>query len=170
MLWLCKKYLPRYPGILLVTVLGTFLSWLLGYADAGGEVVGEIASGLPPLVLPSAISFELHRELWSAGLVLALISFTEAMSSCRILARKRREPWDENQELIGQGLAKMASGFSGAFPVSGSFSRSALNLYAGATSAWATLFTLMCVLLCLLFLTDLLFYVPRPVLAALIIM
>ncbi|GGI18988.1 SulP family inorganic anion transporter [Oxalicibacterium faecigallinarum] len=170
LLWATKKFFPRFPGILLVTVLATFLSWALGYAPAGGEVVGDIARGLPPLVLPTAISFEMHRELWSAGLVLALISFTEAMSSCRVLARKRRERWDENQELIGQGLAKVASGFSGAFPVSGSFSRSALNLYAGATSAWATLFTLLCVLLCLLFFTDLLFYVPRTVLAAMIIM
>src|SRR5690606_4033092 len=91
LLWLSKKFFPRFPGILLVTILGTFLSWLLGYAQAGGEVVGEIAKGLPPLVLPSAITFEQHRELWSAGLVLALISFTEAMSSCRVLARKRRE-------------------------------------------------------------------------------
>lgn len=170
MLWATKKFLPRFPGILLVTVLATFLSWLLGYAPAGGEVIGDINKGLPPLVLPGAISFEQHRELWSAGLVLALISFTEAMSSCRVLARKRRERWDENQELIGQGLAKIASGFSGAFPVSGSFSRSALNLYAGATSAWATLFTVLCVVLCLLFFTDLLFYVPRSVLAAMIIM
>jgi SulP family sulfate permease len=107
--------------------------------------------------------------LWSAALVLALISFTEAMSSCRVLARKRRERWDENQELIGQGLAKVASGFSGAFPVSGSFSRSALNLYAGATSAWSTLFSALCVLFSLIFLADLLYYLPRSVLAALII-
>ena len=101
--------------------------------------------------------------------MLALISFTEAMSSCRVLARKRRERWDENQELIGQGLAKVASGMSGAFPVSGSFSRSALNLYAGATSAWSTLFSAICVLFSLLFLADLLYYLPRSVLAALII-
>jgi SulP family sulfate permease len=165
-----KRFLPRFPTILLVTVMATVLSWAFGYAAAGGEVVGDIARGLPPLVLPSAISFEHHRELWSAGLVLALISFTEAMSSCRVLARKRRERWDENQELIGQGMAKVASGFSGAFPVSGSFSRSALNLYAGATSAWSTLFTLLCVLVCLLFFTDLLYHLPRSVLAALIIM
>lgn len=165
-----KRFFPRFPTILFVTILATVLSWAFGYAAAGGEVVGEIAKGLPSLALPSAISFEEHRELWSAGLVLALISFTEAMSSCRVLARKRRERWDENQELIGQGLAKVASGLSGAFPVSGSFSRSALNLYAGATSAWATIFTLICVLVCLLFFTDMLYHVPRAVLAALIIM
>lgn len=170
LLALGKRFFPRFPTILLVTILSTVISWAFGYAAAGGEVVGDIAKGLPPLVLPSAISFEHHRDLWSAGLVLALISFTEAMSSCRVLARKRRERWDENQELIGQGLAKVASGFSGSFPVSGSLSRSALNLYAGATSAWSTLFTLLCVLACLLFFTDLLYYLPRSVLAALIIM
>ncbi len=170
LLVLSKRFFPRFPSLLFITILATALSYALGYSEAGGEVVGEIARGLPSLVLPTAISFEQHRELWSAGLVLALISFTEAMSSCRVLARKRRERWDENQELIGQGLAKVASGFSGAFPVSGSFSRSALNLYAGATSAWATVFTLICVLVCLLFFTDLLYYVPRSVLAALIIM
>ncbi|WP_076592677.1 SulP family inorganic anion transporter [Herminiimonas arsenitoxidans] len=164
-----KRFFPRFPGILLVTILGTALSWAVGYNATGAAIVGDIDKGLPPLVWPSAISFDQHRDLWSAALVLALISFTEAMSSCRVLARKRRERWDENQELIGQGLAKMASGFSGAFPVSGSFSRSALNLYAGATSAWSTLFSALCVLFSLLFLADLLYYLPRAVLAAMII-
>lgn len=163
-----KRYFPRFPGILLVTIIGTAISWAVGYAASGGAIVGEIARGLPPLSGLPSISFEHHRDLWPAALVLALISFTEAMSSCRVLARKRHERWDENQELIGQGLAKVASGFSGAFPVSGSFSRSALNLYAGATSGWSTLFTTLCVLLSLLFLTDLLYYLPRAVLAALI--
>ena len=73
------------------------------------------------------------------------------MSSCRVIARKQRERWDENQELIGQGLAKITSGFCGVFPVSGSTSRSALNLYAGATSAWSSLVTALCVLFCCCF-------------------
>jgi SulP family sulfate permease len=128
-----------------------------------------LPSGLPHLLLPASIPFASHQELWPAALIVALISFTEAMSSCRVLARKRNERWDENQELIGQGLAKVASAAYGAFPVSGSFSRSALNLYAGAASAWATLFSAACVLLALLFLTDLLAYLPRAVLAAMII-
>ncbi len=163
-----KRFFPRFPGILLVTVFGIGGSWAFDYAAHGGAIVGLISAGLPPLVLPPAISLENHRELWPAALVLALISFTEAMSSCRILARKKREQWDENQELIGQGLAKIASGFSGAFPVSGSFSRSALNLYAGATSTWSTLFSALCVLFSLLFLTDVIYFLPRSVLAAMV--
>jgi SulP family sulfate permease len=164
-----KRFLPNFPAILLVTVLGIAASWAFGYDLRGGSIVGDIADGTPSLLLPPALSFDHHRQLWLAALILALISFTEAMSSCRILSRKTREQWNENQELIGQGLAKVASGFSGAFPVSGSFSRSALNLYAGATSAWSTLFTALCVLLSLLFLTDIIYYLPRSVLAAMVI-
>jgi SulP family sulfate permease len=163
-----KRFLPKFPGILLVAILGIAGSWAFDYAAHGGAIVGSLPAGVSPLSLPPAISFDRHRELWPAALILALISFTEAMSSCRVLARKQREQWDENQEFIGQGLAKVASGFSGAFPVSGSFSRSALNLYAGATSAWSTLFSALCVLFSLLFLTDFLYYLPRSVLAAMI--
>jgi SulP family sulfate permease len=165
-----KRFAPRFPGILAVAILGVAGSWTLDYAGYGGAIVGNVPAGIPLLFPPPAIPFESHRILWPAALILALISFTEAMSSCRVLARKQREPWDENQELIGQGLAKMTSGFAGAFPVSGSFSRSALNLYAGATSAWSTLFSAICVLLSLLFLTDLIYYLPRSVLAAMIMM
>lgn len=164
-----KRFLPRFPGILIVAILGIAASWAIDFAGHGGAIVGPISAGLPPLMLPPSIPFDSHRALWPAALILALISFTEAMSSCRVLSRKQREPWDENQELIGQGLAKVASGFSGAFPVSGSFSRSALNLYAGATSAWSTLFSVICVLLSLLFLTGFIYYLPRAVLAAMIL-
>jgi len=164
-----RHWLPRLPGVLVVTLLGIVASSLSGYAQNGGAVAGAIPAGLPPLELPTAISFDSHRQLWPAALILALVSFTEAMSSCRVLARKRNEQWDENQELIGQGLAKITAGFSGAFPVSGSFSRSALNLYAGATSAWSTLFSIACVLIALLFFTPWLHDLPKAVLAAIII-
>lgn len=163
-----KARFPRFPGMLAVSVLAILISWAIDYAAKGGAIVGPIPSGLPSLGLPPTIPLSDHHDLLPAALILALISFTEAMSSCRILARKKQERWDENQELIGQGLAKITSAFSASFPVSGSFSRSALNLYAGATSAWSTLFSAACVLLCLLFLTDFIYYLPRSVLAAMI--
>lgn len=164
-----KRYLPKFPGILIVTLLGIGASWLFDYASLGGQIVGPIPAGVPPLLPLPFISFDQHRALLPAALIVALISFTEAMSSSRVLARKQQQRWDENQELIGQGLAKVSSAFSGAFPVSGSFSRSALNLYAGAVTGWSTLFSALCVLFSLLFLTDLIYYLPRSVLAAMII-
>jgi sulfate permease, SulP family len=163
-----KRIFPRFPGILVVAVLGIGVSWLIDYASHGGAIVGYIPAGLPPIAAIPEISADQHRILLPAALVIALISFTEVMSSSRVLARKRQELWDENQELVGQGLAKLASGLCGAFPVSGSFSRSALNLYAGAATAWSSLFSSACVLLCLLFLTEALHYLPRSLLAAMI--
>ena len=154
--------------MLIATVLGILLSWLVNYAGHGGAIIGKLPIGLPALALPPAISFSSHQELWPAALILALISFTEAMSSCRVLARRTNERWDEDQELIGQGLAKMTSAFSGAFPVSGSFSRSALNLYAGATGPWSSLIAAACVLASLFFLTPLIAFLPYSVLAAMI--
>jgi SulP family sulfate permease len=168
LLLLAKRFLPNVPGMLLATVASITLSWVVDYKGLGGQIVGALPAGMPALSIPPAILFDRHMELLPAALIIALISFTEAMSSCRVLARKQRERWDENQELVGQGLAKIASAFSGSFPVSGSFSRSALNLYAGAVSAWSTLFSAACVLLSLLFLTDWIYYIPRAALAAMI--
>ena len=169
-LLLLKRFVPQWPGLLIVTVLGVLASHVLDFAGAGGAIVGPLSAGLPALSMPPALPFDSHISLLPLALILAVISFTEAMSSCRVLARKTNAQWDENQELIGQGLAKIVSGLSGAFPVSGSFSRSALNLYAGATSAWASLVAALCVMISLLFLTDLIHDLPYAVLAAMIIM
>ncbi len=169
LLRLQSRYLPRVPGVLLVCVLAIIVSAAIGFADLGGAVVGYVPPGLPEFVWLPGLSLEEHRALLPAAVVIALISFTEAMSSCRVLSRKLGEPWDIDQELIGQGLAKIASGFSGAFPVSGSFSRSALNVHAGAVSGWSALFAAACLVVCLLWLTEYLYHLPRAILAAIII-
>lgn len=168
-LLLQRKLMPSVPGVLVVAVAGLAVSAAAGYAAAGGSVVGAVPAGLPALDWPPALSFAQHRALIPAAVIIALISFTEAMASCRTLARQRNEAWNKDQELVGQGLAKLASGISGAFPVSGSFSRSALNAYAGAQSSYSTLFAAACMLACLLWFTDYLYYLPQAVLAAIII-
>lgn len=164
-----KRWAPRLPGVLLVCVTGIVASMWMGLGRNVADVVGAVPQGLPSMHLPPALDLAQHRALLPAAMIIALISFTEAMSSCRTLSRKCNERWDENQELIGQGLAKIASGLCGGFPVSGSFSRSALNLYVGARSGWSTLFACACVVACLLWATPLLYYLPRAVLAAIII-
>lgn len=164
-----KRRFPRVPGVLLVSLAAIAVSVVIGYADRGGEVVGAIPRGLPSLGNLPALSLDQHVALLPAAVIVALISFTEAMSSCRALSRTRGEQWNENQELIGQGLAKIAAGASGAFPVSGSFSRSALNAYVGATSGYSTLFSTAAVATFLLWGTACLYHLPRAVLAAIII-
>jgi SulP family sulfate permease len=163
-----KKYAPRLPGALITVAVLTLASYFIGYEKMGGRVVGEIPAGLPSFAAPP-LDWQATIALLPAAFVIALISFMEAMSSCKVIAIKTRTAWDENQELIGQGLAKLAAAFSQCIPVSGSFSRSALNLSANAKTGISSLVCAGFVLLTLLFFTSSLHHLPKPVLAAIII-
>jgi len=169
MLLALKKFAPNLPGVLITVVLLTFTSYMIGYADMGGKVVGLVPSGLPSISLP-LLDWHATMILLPAAFIIALISFMEAMSSAKVIAIKTRQPWDENKELIAQGLAKIAAAFSHSMPVSGSFSRSALNLAANAKTGFSSIVSAIFVLLTLLFFTPLLYHLPKPVLAAVIIM
>jgi len=166
---LLKKFAPKLPGVLIVVVLTTFISYTIGFEGLGGRIVGAIPQGLPGISIPP-VDWKASIHMVPTAFVIALISFMEAMSSAKIIAIKTRTQWNENQELIGQGLAKVAAAFSHAMPVSGSFSRSALNLAAGAKTGMSSIFSALTVLLTLLFFTPLLHHLPKPVLAAIIMM
>lgn len=135
----------------------------------GGEVVGAIPSGLPDIEMPK-LSWETVMALLSSALVISLVGFMEAISIAKAMAAKTKQRIDPNQELMGQGLANIVGSFSQAFPVSGSFSRSAVNLNAGAVSGLSNVFAGLIVLVALLFLTPLLYHLPQAVLAAVIMM
>ena len=135
----------------------------------GGEVVGRIPAGLPRLGLPR-VSSESVLSLLIPAFVVALVGLAEAMSSAKAIAAKTKQRLDPNRELIGQGLANIAASLSHAFPVSGSFSRSALIYHAGARTGLASVVSGLAVLATILYVTPLLYHLPQSVLAAIIIM
>jgi SulP family sulfate permease len=108
-------------------------------------------------------------QLMSGMVLIALVSFIEVTSSARTIAARTGTVWNVNQELVGQGLAKIAASLFAAFPVSGSFSRSALNLSAGALTAWSSMVCAALVGVALVFATSALHHLPNAVLAALIV-
>lgn len=164
-----RRFLPRIPGVLVVVGAATPLAALTGFAANGGAVVGAIPHGLPSLGLP-AVDLRAAVALLPTAFVIALVSFMEAASSAKVISGRTRQPWDQNQELIGQGLAKLAAAATGSMPVSSSFSRSALNHAAGARSGLSALISAAVVLLTLLYFTPLLWHLPKPVLAAVILL
>ena len=135
----------------------------------GGEVVGAIPAGLPKFSAPS-LEVDKLSALLSAALVIALVGFMEAISIAKAVAARTKQRLNPSQELIGQGLGNLAGSFSMAYPTSGSFSRTAVNINMGATSGLSSVFTGLIVLIALLFLTPLLYHLPQAVLAAIIIM
>ncbi len=163
-----KKWFPKAPAVLVAVVFTTLASWAVGFEQKGGAVVGAIPAGLPAFSVPD---FEWHivQELVTAAIVISLIGFMEAISIAKVMAAETRQRLDANQELVGQGLANFASGFSGGYPVSGSFSRSAVNFEAGAQTGFASIVSGAVVGLTLLFLTPLLYHLPQATLAAVII-
>ncbi len=135
----------------------------------GGAVVGSIPPGMPSLALPE-LDFSVLGQLFPYAAIISLLGFMEAISIAKAMAAKTGQRLDPNQELIGQGLANMLGSMSKAYPASGSFSRSAVNLQAGAVTGMSSIFTGFTVLLVLLFFTPLLYHLPQSVLAAVIMM
>jgi len=163
-----RRVAPRVPIVLLGVAGAAVLSYFSGFSQGPG-VVGALPQGLPTPYWPGWPGWDAISTLLAPAVVLALVSSLEMASSARVENQRDGKRWDANQDLVGQGVGKLASAFSGSFATSASFSRSALTLYAGARTAWATVFTAGFVLLVLLFLTPALAHVPKAALAALVI-
>ena len=164
-----RRWAPRLPAIMLVVVGAGALSWLTGFATRGGAVIGSLPAGLPRLELPSWPGLDEFSALLVPAMVIALVSFLETASSARTENQRDGTRWNDNQDLLGQGLAKLASALCGSFPTSASFSRSAIYLYAGARTGWAAVATAGFVMLALLA-APALYHVPLSVLAAVVVM
>ncbi len=168
MLFLKKKH-PKLPNVLIAVSLTTLTSWLVGFEALGGKVVGAVPKGLPSLAIPHFNS-DMIASLLPSAVIISLVGFMEAVSIAKAMAARSKTALDANQELIGQGLANIFGSLSQAYPTSGSFSRSAVNIDAGAVSGASSLFTSVTVLITLLFLTPLLYNLPEAVLASVIMM
>lgn len=135
----------------------------------GGEVVGVVPKGLPKFTIPK-IDLKVIAHLFPYAAIISLLGFMEAISIAKAMAAKTGQRLDPNQELIGQGIANIIGAFGKSYPVSGSFSRSAVNLQAGAISGLSSVFTSITVVIVLFFFTPLLYHLPQSVLAAVIMM
>lgn len=168
-LMVSKRFKPTFPTVLLVMLAGAATVHWTDLRTTGLSVVGELPTGLPSLYWPRALSWDTFKQLVMPAMVITLVSFLETASSAKADNEGLGNRWDQDQDLIGQGLAKVLSGLSGAFPTSTSFGRSALNMYAGAQTGWAALISVGIVVLALLFLTPILALVPRAVLAGIVV-
>ena len=164
-----KRQWPQFPAVIVVMGAAAALSWALGFAEQGGAVVGAMPAGLPHFYWPGALPWGSLGGLILPVLVVTLVSFLETASSAKVDHQSGGTRWIENQDLIAHGMAKISSGLCGGFATSASFSRSAINLYAGAKTGWATIFATSLVLVALLWLLPALYHVPQAVLSAVVV-
>ena len=135
----------------------------------GGDVVGSIPQGLPAFRIPP-LSVDMIMALLSAAVIIALVAFMESISMAKAMAAQSKQKIDPNQELIGQGMANIGGSFFQAYPATGSFTGSAINLQAGAQTGLAMVANGLFVVLTLLLLTPLLYHLPKATLAVIILL
>jgi sulfate permease, SulP family len=163
-----KRRLPRIPGPLVVVTVVTLVAYLAGLGERGVALLGEVPSGLPAPALP-AVGIDQLQPLVVPAVVIALLSFVEGISVAKAIASRTHDRVDTTQELIASGAANLSAGLFQAFPVAGGFSRTAVNHQAGARTPVASLITAAVVGLSALALTPLFTYLPRAVLAAIVV-
>lgn len=163
-----KKWFKKIPSILVVVGLATCVVYFFGMNAYGVHVVGRVPVGLPDFQFHN-FSWVKVTEIWPIALTLALIGFLETISIGKALEEMNRtETIDPNQELVALGTANMVGSFFQSYPVTSSFSRSAINHGAGAKSPIASIISVLMVVLTLLFLTPLFYNLPKAVLASII--
>lgn len=158
----------------LAILLSSFIVYSFDLTSHGIKIVGDIPNGLPSLVLPNWQVLNLDQQDWkgllNSALLISIIGFISSLSAAQTFAAKQRQRINPNQEAIALGVANLSAGFSSAFPVSASLSRSAVSFNAGAKTPAASALTAISIFLCCLFLTPYLYYLPVVTLAAMILL
>ncbi len=169
-IFIARKKIPAIPGPVLAVVIGILFIFTTGMHEMGVSIVGEISRGLPAFIIP-AIEWNTIMNLLPMAVAIALVAFMEAIAVAKAVQQKSKEyKIDANQELVALGAANVGGALFQSFPVTGSFSRTAINYESGAKTGIAGIISAGVVALTLLFLTPLFYYLPNAVLAAIIIM
>lgn len=168
-IYLSRRISRKIPGALIAVALGTLAVYLWHLDIDGVNIVGEVPRGLPKPTF-SFIRMEHILQVLPLALVICLISFIESLAIAKTIAtRHDNYPIDANRELLGLGMAKSIGSFFLAFPNTGSFTRSAINDEAGSQSGYSSISAALFLAIILLFLTPLFYYLPKPVLGAIVI-
>jgi sulfate permease, SulP family len=164
-----KKLKPGMPGALVAVVAGILAAGPLGLANTGLQVIGEVQSGLPTLIIPD-FGMDAWVKLLPIALTITLIGFAESYAVAKTVQSRRKDyQLNSNKELIGLGLANIAAAFLRGIPITGSFSRTAVNDQTGAKTSMSGIVSAVLVIVTLLILTPLFYYLPNAILAAVII-
>jgi SulP family sulfate permease len=167
---LLRKISRAIPGALIVVLLGTIISYGLNLSSKGLAIVGDVPEGLPSFVMLD-MNWEKIRLLATTVLAVGIIGIVESISIAKVLENKNQSyVIRPNQELLALGISKITGAFFQALPSSGSFTRSAVNNDSGAESGMSSIFTALIIALTLIFLTPLFYYLPKAVLAAIILL
>ncbi|MDD3598226.1 MAG: SulP family inorganic anion transporter [Sulfuricurvum sp.] len=163
-----KRYIPRIPGPIIVVTLSGLAVWGLNLpVETIESRFGAIPSMLPSPVLPE-ISFEKLRLLLPDAITIATLAAIESLLSAVVADGMAGTRHKSNAELLGQGIANVASGLFGGLPATGAIARTATNIKAGARTPVAGMMHAVWLFVFMLLLAPLIVKVPLAALAAIL--
>lgn len=166
---LIKKYFNKIPAGLFVVITSILIVKFFHLDQLGVSIIGDIPKGLPDFRIPS-FDKKIITDLFPIALTLSFIAFLEAISVAKAIESKHPEyKISPNQELIALGMGNFIGSFFQTYPATGGFSRTAVNEQSGAKTPFSALVSASVIALTLLFLTPVFYYLPKTVLAAIII-
>ncbi|MDB6178433.1 SulP family inorganic anion transporter [Paracoccus sp. Z330] len=163
-----QRWNRRLPSYLIALGVGSLCGWWLDASAQGIAMFAALPILLPTMHLPS-VEMSAIAELTPAAVAIAFVALLEAMSIGRDFAHRRGEPYDSNQEIMGQGLSNLFGGMFQCYAGSGSFTRSALNAESGAQTPMSSIFAACFLFVMMLGLAPFVAYVPVPVVAGIIL-
>ncbi len=161
------RFVPRVPGALAAVAVTTALSAFFDLESRGVAVVGAVPQGLPPFTPPEDLG--VVGALLPSAFVITLVGFMESIAVSKVYARRNRYQLDPDRELVGLGLANLGAGLFGGYPVTGGFSRTAVNAEAGARTKLASVVTASVVLLVIVAFTPAFSRLPSATLGAIVL-
>jgi sulfate permease, SulP family len=170
--WIGRRLHLRLPDLLLAVALTALLVWFFRLDEAGVKVVGEVPQRLPGFEVPhyGELSWTRARSLIASALAIALLGLLEAIAMAKAIAARTGQKLDINQQCLSEGLANLVGSFFQCFPGSGSLTRSAINVQAGAVSQWSGVFAAAAVAITVLIAAQLAYYIPRAALAGILLL
>lgn len=166
---LFKKFIPKLPAALVIVVLFILITKYFQLQEFGLAIVGDIPKGLPDFRIPE-FNKESFSSLFPIALTLSLIGFLEAISIAKAIEFKdSNTKVKPNQELFALGMSNFIGSFFQSYPATGGFSRTAVNVQSEAKTPLSSFFAAIVIAFTLLFLTSSFYYLPKAVLAAIII-
>ncbi|HIA36772.1 MAG TPA: solute carrier 26 family protein [Flavobacteriales bacterium] len=164
-----RRFNKQIPSPLIVVFLGAGAVSVFGLHDLGVEIIRDVPSGFPSFEIP-ALTFSRFQQLLPIAFTIALVSFMESYTVAKAIQRKHNNyEVVANQELIALGASNVGGAFFQSFPISGGFSRTAVNDQLGSKTGVSSIISAGIVILTLLYLTEYFYYLPNAVLGGIIV-
>ncbi len=165
LIYLVRKFLPKLPAHVFSISIITLIVFIFGInIDTIGSRFGEIPSTLPSFSMPN-ITLDKIKDVFSSAVTIALLAGIESLLSAVVADGMTGSRHNSNKELVGQGIANIASSFFGGIPATGAIARTATNVKAGGKTKVSGIIHAIFLALFMLFFAKIIEIIPMAALA-----